>query len=142
MKPVRFVKIFYSLSEEDPGDMINAWVAETGSLIESVSITGLNGLLTAVVLYHKQDTVDEEPGPILINPEGAAIPFVATVMLDGTEKKKAYCMAGIFGVPEGWTMGPEDVDAAPNPVFSPDFKLCDLPAGWFVLREEIPCQSV
>lgn len=136
MKSLSFVKMFYPNAAEEVGDQINRWVTETGNQIQSISLTSPTGVLMAVVLYSAQD-VEEKDSPAPIIPGSADIPFVATTMLVDGEKKKSHCMAGIFGVPEGWVMGTDDIDVAPVPVFSPDFKFYDLPEGWFVLREAI-----
>jgi hypothetical protein len=64
--------------------------------------------------------VTEPPLPIL--PQAKA-PTVEVQMIQGGRRCKAFAMAGIFGVPEGMKLHPDDEKPAPVPLFSPDFDL-------------------
>lgn len=126
-EPLRFVKVFLE------SESLNKWVMDTGYLIVSVARSE-GGTFT--VLYATNDLAEPEKVDDSI-PGEHDIPFVKTIMAVGDEKKPAYCMAGVFGVPEGFKLSTtEDLIPAPIPRFSPDFRLYDLPSGWFALRGE------
>ncbi len=48
----------------------------------------------------------------------AEAPTVDVELVEGSLRRKAYAMAGIFGVPEGYYMSTEDSEPALAPVFS------------------------
>ena len=75
----------------------------------------------------KSEAFNEPPLPPA--PDAKA-PTVEVMMIQDGRRCKAYAMAGIFGVPEGMKLHPDDNKPAPVPVFSPDLDLKTL-AGYF-----------
>jgi hypothetical protein len=116
---------------------VNRWVMETGnrivSIVPTTSIEGdsvrRNRHLVYAVTY---EVLDEQQLP---RPAGNA-PCVAVTRIEGDEHSADFCMAGVFGVPEGAALALDDEEAAPIPVFSPDFNVGKY-AAWFRTKESL-----
>lgn len=121
---------------------------ETGYKLVSVSpalnveylqpIQSRRVLRTYTVVYEVDEAAAQEASDnsmelIELRRKTMTVPHVMVFRGD-MDNKPDLCMAGIFGVPEGWKLGPEDKQPAPLPVLSPDFDITPLKA-WFILKE-------
>lgn len=81
-----------------------------------------------VVLYQPIGEFDYEgahPKVVSETPlqEGAKSPAFEVIIEDTGGIRKAFVMAGVFGVPEGQKYSMEDTEIALTPLFSPDLQL-------------------
>lgn len=65
----------------------------------------------------------EISGPPIPPKHGAKAPTVEVIRTDNAGKRLTYAQAGIFGIPEGDRMAPEDTQPVPTPLLSPDFDI-------------------
>jgi hypothetical protein len=98
-------------------DDVNARSAEMHAEIESVTPWGPRDVL---VVYTRQESVlpeNNKPSLKRLEPlplkEGARSPTWKAVMRDQEGEREAPVMAGVFSVPEGFKMHPEDDEPAP-----------------------------
>jgi len=116
------IKTFIDTKPAELDRKVNAWVLDASVRLLEVKVTPIlwesQHQFAFTALYESRDERKAQPPP-----EGSSAPTVpAFVNLEGQERS-AECMAGIFGVPEGWKLSPTDGEAAPVVCLSPD---CDL----------------
>lgn len=112
------VSSVYSPVETLPGGVLQR------TLVVTCAVNYYGAKEPAAADESKDEFAVNEP-PLPLSPEARA-PTVEVVMLQGGRRCKAYAMAGIFGVPEGMKLHPDDEKPAPTPVFSPDLDLKTL----------------
>jgi|GEM_PF-4753915 len=117
-------KLFIPINVRDFEAELNDWLAKeevriVDVKVEAYAVKGESRFLF-VVLY---DGDRKAPASQARPPSQSTVPtIVGYAEYDGS-KRQAECMAGVFGVPEGWRLSPEDGAPAPRTLLSPD---CDL----------------
>jgi hypothetical protein len=117
---------------------VNAWVDTDKVRILSVQVNhipqddNMSGrpLYVYTVLYESEQPklVQLVSQPVSVRTASrtrrARVPTVeALSSVHGETERRVECMAGIFGVPEGWKLAPEDTEVAPTVCLSPEFDL-------------------
>ena len=114
-------------------DKINAWVDLSGAFVRDVRaeifrhLEGDKAIWTVVysVTYSTEEpsmdplVADNRPGKV--KPK-SNIPLVPASMTYGNEKRDIKAQAGLFGVPPGAKMHPDDLEPAPTVLLSPAFR--------------------
>lgn len=101
----------------------NQYAKDNGLLIHQFQLSA-PGTSTGVVVL----LVNREGGKPKIEPVqeqiDESIPVLQAVfkMADGS-KKPTYVMSGVFGVPAGSKLSPDDTEIAPKPLLSPSFDI-------------------
>jgi hypothetical protein len=140
----RAFELGYSLEPDEVrllDQEIRAWSHQTGSLITDLKVStvpaGDRLEVIYTVLYRPAETV-APPASGAPPVETKDFPTVPTVIRWGGKDRAVRCMAGVFGVPRGWKLHPEDEEPAPETLLSPACVL-DPYAELFGLRgqEEI-----
>jgi len=133
---MRHVKLFKWDPNQPLDDRINEWVEQTGFFIESVSFSHNADCLVVYQkphaalpadlsdidfaeerrrLFEEEEDAQKQSKKLKPLPlkEGATSPTWDSTMRDGDGRRKAFVMAGVFPVPEGFRMHPEDREVAP-----------------------------
>lgn len=109
-----------SLTELDA--KVNTWVFDAGVRLLDVKVTSMFHTGKEQFAY----TVLYEPlaERVVHSPKKMChVPTVPAFVDYGGKERSAECMAGVFGVPEGWKFSPADGEPAPVVCLSPDCNL-------------------
>lgn len=123
------VRSFAATSFERLDTIVNAWVDVDKVRIFSIQVSRMPGIgdFVYTVLYESEQPKLVQPSVserTVVRARRACVPTVeALSSVHGETERRVECMAGIFGVPEGWKLAPEDTEVAPTVCLSPSFDL-------------------
>jgi hypothetical protein len=126
---MKYTKLFSRKDSVPLDDRINAWVDENGErFIKSIVPLSDKHVLVLYTTSHRGRSLKTERSgevceaveipkrtlkPLPLK-EGATSPTWEATMRDQEGERKAPVMAGVFPVPEGFKMHPEDSEPAPS----------------------------
>lgn len=132
---VKFLKIRWSKVIEQKINEALDRIKREGCIVHSVQYLVRSNQRSYLMIGYEESTGTSEPGiseskTIEANGPSELIPLISAKSREG---KQMDCMAGVMGVPPGWSLEGDDLPA-PAPLISSDFDLTE----WADLFKGIP----
>lgn len=121
-KNVLLLDVKLTMDQTDPR-LVKEGTTEVWERAVSCQYVVLYRPLTPEIFEYESLASEENKAAPLPMKEGALAPTVEITAVEGGTSRAAYAMAGVFGVPEGFKLTPDDDEPAPLPLFSPDLDL-------------------